>query len=383
MYVHPTTGMSGNGETDWHYSLAVAMNGGMHRAQDQKQEAGVSDEDAGLEDKLLGIAALEGKELNEAGEILDDADNIRTTMRNEEVKHKIAAGEIDLSTLRADEAGQIVDEEGNVLDRVDPVEGPAKDLAAIHLDVRILGGKKVNKKGKILDEDGEEVGELCNADGELAAHAGKKINASGEVVDKDGNVLGRVCVISGEAAENATKALLEELGTNEKGQALNEQGVAAEANDQNRTKSNSSSADILKQATQATEYNKQLSCTRTHRATYIDDHWQMRPRGQLATPAETQFDGYSIPGTPPDVFLHTRDAPEISEEFWPNYIPDQLFPYDGNGLFPLQSPSKDDISVATSGTWPGLVPQSADFAPELEKRDLVDTLLRRWTTVVV
>ena len=57
----------------------------------------------------------------------------------------------------------------------------------------------------------------------------------------------------------------------------------------------------------------------------------------------TPFNPYSIPGTPPDLFLHTRNSPKISEDLWQNYNPDQLFPPEANGLFPLQSPNQQMV----------------------------------------
>ena len=63
----------------------------------------------------------------------------------------------------------------------------------------------------------------------------------------------------------------------------------------------------------------------------------------------TPFNGYSIPGTPPDLFLHTRNSPKISEDLWQNYQPDQLFPPEANGLFPLQSPSQNMVDPALRG----------------------------------
>lgn len=35
---------------------------------------------------------------------------------------------------------------------------------------------------------------------------------------------------------------------------------------------------------------------------------------------------YSIPPTPPDLFLVTRDSPHLSQSLWENFQPDQLFP---------------------------------------------------------
>lgn len=53
-----------------------------------------------------------------------------------------------------------------------------------------------------------------------------------------------------------------------------------------------------------------------------------RPQTRPTTP----FNGYSFPGTPPDLFLHTRNSPKISEDLWQNYDPGQLFPPEANGM---------------------------------------------------
>lgn len=199
---------------------------------------GVKDEAEGVEAELPGVEALEGKELNEAGEVLNE---------DGEVIGQLAEGNIDgVKGLTVNDKGEVVDADGNVLGRVELADGAAeklKEAAAGALDVRILEDLKVNKKGKVLDEEGEEIGEL--KEGDLKACAGKTINEKGEVVDKKGNVLGKVEVVSGEAALEAMKALrerlseveeaapepvipdidiLEGLKVNKKGQILNEDG---------------------------------------------------------------------------------------------------------------------------------------------------------------
>jgi len=70
--------------------------------------------------------------------------------------------------------------------------------------------------------------------------------------------------------------------------------------------------------------------------------------------------GYSYPATPPDLFLHTRNSPKISEDLWQNYDPGQLFPPEANGMlgnFPLLSPG-DGIDPALRG------PPSAQQQPQ-------------------
>lgn len=45
---------------------------------------------------------------------------------------------------------------------------------------------------------------------------------------------------------------------------------------------------------------------------------------------------FSIPGSPPDLFLVTRSSPPISQNIWENFQPDQLFP-DNSSSLPLAS----------------------------------------------
>lgn len=77
----------------------------------------------------------------------------------------------------------------------------------------------------------------------------------------------------------------------------------------------------------------------------------------------TPFNPYSIPGTPPDLFLHTRNSPKISDDLWQNYQPDQLFPPEANGLFPLQSPNQSMVDPALRQPQQ----QAQQFAPQMQQ----------------
>lgn len=58
------------------------------------------------------------------------------------------------------------------------------------------------------------------------------------------------------------------------------------------------------------------------------------------TPFNAQF---SLPATPPDLFLVTRTSPNLSPSLWENFQPDQLFP-DGTAIFPeLTSPQTNTV----------------------------------------
>lgn len=58
----------------------------------------------------------------------------------------------------------------------------------------------------------------------------------------------------------------------------------------------------------------------------------------------TPFNGqFSLPATPPDLFLVTRTSPNLSPSLWENFQPEQLFP-DGTAIFPeLSSPQNNAV----------------------------------------
>ncbi|KAI5258817.1 hypothetical protein E4T42_00437 [Aureobasidium subglaciale] len=174
----------------------------------------VKDAAQDIEDELPGIEALQGRELNEAGEVVDDQGEILGQIDSESLKDKLESGEIKAEDLKINEDGEVVDADDNVLGKVGLAEGAAEKLGGRlpPLDLRILDGRKVNKKGKVLDDEGDEIGEL--AEGDPKECAGKKVNDRGEVLDQNGKVIGKVSVTPGEAAETATKELQAELGEN-------------------------------------------------------------------------------------------------------------------------------------------------------------------------
>lgn len=200
-----------------------------------------------LADKAKGglpdVNVLDGLEVGEGGEILgpDGTPLGKITEGNPE----------DLVGMTLNENGEIVDEDGDVIGRAEVVPGEAADklneageeveegipdgvpdevpdevpedaadfdhaaniaeiASGLTPDLSILQGKKINKKGKILDEEGEVIGQLTD-DSDPKACAGKIPNEDGEILDKDGNVVGKVEVVPGEAADAAMKELHPEL----------------------------------------------------------------------------------------------------------------------------------------------------------------------------
>ncbi|THV82310.1 hypothetical protein D6D29_04741 [Aureobasidium pullulans] len=170
--------------------------------------------DGNPEDLMNATLNEYGEFIDEDGNVVDDQGELLGQIDNESLRGKIESGELKAEDLKINEDGEVVDADDNVLGKVGLAEGAAEKLGGRlpPLDLRILDGRKVNKKGKILDDEGDEIGEL--AEGDPKECAGKKVNDRGEVLDQNGKVIGKVSVTPGEAAENATKELQAELGEN-------------------------------------------------------------------------------------------------------------------------------------------------------------------------
>ncbi|MBE3041897.1 fungal specific transcription factor domain-containing protein, partial [Candidatus Bathyarchaeota archaeon] len=69
---------------------------------------------------------------------------------------------------------------------------------------------------------------------------------------------------------------------------------------------------------------------------------------------------FSMPGTPPDLYLVTRNSPNLSQAMWENFQPDQLFPESSVVPFPQLSPEPGQQNVD-----PNLVSQMGQGAPPM------------------
>lgn len=181
----------------------------------------------------LDIRILEGLKVNKKGKVLDE--------EGEEIGELKEGDAAACAGKTINDKGEVLDKEGNVIGKVGVVSGEAAFEAMKALkerlgdvepevkeveitpDLDILEGLKVNKKGQVLNEDGEPIGELT--EGDLKECAGKKINEKGEVLDKDGKVIGKVRTLPQMVEQKVGEA---EEAADEAGEAAEEAGEAAE-----------------------------------------------------------------------------------------------------------------------------------------------------------
>ena len=229
-----------------HPELVQELDEAKEAAEKAAAEAGdAADEakDAAAEEPTPDLAQLEGLKVNKKGEVLnEDGEPIAKLSEGYELE--------DVRGKKINDKGEILDKEGNVIGKVEflpeaieagLVEMPepeAEEEAPKELDLSPLEGYRVNKKGEVLNEDGEPIAKL--SEGELADCAGKRLNDKGEVVDKEGNVLGKVELlpageemveeVAGQEEEGETGpelpplSILEGLTVNKSGKIVDKEG---------------------------------------------------------------------------------------------------------------------------------------------------------------
>lgn len=89
-----------------------------------------------------------------------------------------------------------------------------------------------------------------------------------------------------------------------------------------------------------------------------------RPQTRPTSPVNLSF---SLPATPPDLYLVTRNSPNLSQSLWENFQPEQLFPESSNMpvipiLSPIQSNENIDQSVMARLTSTSLATSGQDQA---------------------
>jgi len=90
------------------------------------------------------------------------------------------------------------------------------------------------------------------------------------------------------------------------------------------------SREIPQQQTMAALANMSPQMSRQANETFMGGE----PSRSSTRPATPFNPGYSYPNTPPELFLVTRNSPNLSHDVWQNFQPDQLFPAETNVQIP-------------------------------------------------
>jgi hypothetical protein len=95
----------------------------------------------------------------------------------------------------------------------------------------------------------------------------------------------------------------------------------------------------------------QMSSASPHMARQSSDAFMGGAPSRSNTRPTTPFNPtFSYPGTPPELFLVTRNSPNISHDLWQNFQPDQLFPADVfSHVSPIQQHSLVDPQLSRGG----------------------------------
>ena len=163
----------------------------------------------------LDLAALKGLEIAEGGEVLGQDGN--------PVGKVVGGDPEDLVGQTVGDDGEIVDEEGDLIGRVDilhdvadqakdavPQEAQSKldvDLENVVTDLAQLDGLPVSDGGVIKNAAGQIVGRIVEGDPEDLI--GYTLNDDGEIVDEEGDAIGRVDLVP---VEEQKKAIEEAAG---------------------------------------------------------------------------------------------------------------------------------------------------------------------------
>src|SRR6202012_2651178 len=110
----------------------------------------------------------------------------------------------------AKKRGGQADAAGEAKEAAEGAADEAKDAAekVTRPDFAQLEGLKVNKKGDVLNEEGDTIAKLAEGY-KIDDVTGKKINENGEILDKDGNVIGKVEFIPAAVDEGLVETIEE------------------------------------------------------------------------------------------------------------------------------------------------------------------------------
>ncbi|KAI9759730.1 MAG: hypothetical protein M4579_002115 [Chaenotheca gracillima] len=169
--------------------LGKAQLGGGDAAGDAAGKAGDAAGEA--QSEVNKLPDYEGQlTVKENGDIVDATDKVIGKLKDGDAKSLVGKEIKDL-----DLEGNLLGEDGTILGKMDlPSDEAAGEEAP--LDYTLLDGKKVNKSGKIVDENGDVFGTLIDGDPKVCA--GKECDEAGKIFNDKGKQIGQAQPLSTE-----------------------------------------------------------------------------------------------------------------------------------------------------------------------------------------
>ena len=135
------------------------------------------------------FSVLEGYKVNKNGDVVNE---------DGETLAKLVEGDLEACRgKKINPQGEVLDAEGNVIGKVELAGAPEEeeDTGPQLPPLSTLEGLRCNKAGKIVNEDGDVVGELVEGDAKRLARMKAELDAEGQFWDGKGNVIGRAVTL--------------------------------------------------------------------------------------------------------------------------------------------------------------------------------------------
>jgi hypothetical protein len=132
----------------------------------------------------------------------------RVTSDGQQVGTVVQGDPKRLKGSKVDEDGDILDRNGNVIGKAEPWDEPEPEAEEI-VDRSILAGKRVNKRGNIVDSAGTIYGRVI--EGNLLAIVGRMCDKEGNIRSESGDIIGKAEIVSESEREGSKEGPFAEL----------------------------------------------------------------------------------------------------------------------------------------------------------------------------
>ncbi|KAK2810169.1 hypothetical protein FQN50_003139 [Emmonsiellopsis sp. PD_5] len=155
---------------------------------------------------IPNVSNIAGLTVDEQGEVVDNNGNVLAKLQDGKLEEAVGN--------EVNDRGLVLDDDGNIMGKIARIDDPGEETnaASHHLPpLSILEGLKCNKQGKIVDANGKPIGELAEGNAKALWKFGAQLDDQGQFWDNKGNVIGRARTIEIDDEEDSPFTGLESL----------------------------------------------------------------------------------------------------------------------------------------------------------------------------